>query len=163
MYYSHNNEYPVMWEQVPNRIRLSTGLTRTDKTTFTKEELEDAGWKEVSDPLNYNSSTHKLIWTGTDWQIVPLNEQELQQLKNNKWQEIRNIRDQKIKEVEWRVFRNLSEQRMGSITTENIETLDNYIQALRDVTKQEDPFNITWPTPLPPITNGNHAPPPIVG
>ncbi len=43
-------------------------------------------------------------------------------------------------------MRNLSETRIGiTTTTDNISDLDTYIQALRDISKQTDPENITWP------------------
>ena len=37
--YSFNGRYPDI---LPNRIRLSNGLTKTDKTTFTDSDLLDA-------------------------------------------------------------------------------------------------------------------------
>jgi hypothetical protein len=39
--YSYKGEKP---DVLPNRIRLSNGLTKTDRTTFTEEDLEDAGY-----------------------------------------------------------------------------------------------------------------------
>ena len=61
------------------------------------------------------------------------------------WEEVRQIRDAKIKAVEWRVMRNLSETRLGLTPTDNITDLDNYIQALRDVTQQENFADIVYP------------------
>lgn len=154
MYFSFNNEYPV--DKLPDRIRLSNKLTRTDSLSFTDEELLDAGWRKVDDPPNYNSSTHRLSWTGTTWNVSPIPEEELQQLKNQKWQEIRNMRDQKIKDIEWRITRNLSEERLGLPATESLVLLDQYIQNLRNITTQPDPFNIQWPQ-APIVNNGPEA------
>lgn len=154
MYFSFNNEYPV--DQLPDRIRLSNKLTRTDNLTFTDEELLDAGWRKVSDPPNYDPLTHRLSWTGTTWNVSTIPEEELQQLKNQKWQEIKSMRDQKIKDIEWRITRNLSEERLGLPATESLVLLDQYIQNLRNITTQPDPFNIQWPqVPLP--NNGSAA------
>lgn len=58
---------------IPNRIRLSNGLTRTDSSTFTAEEIADAGYIEVSAPpisantprdINWNHETRE--WEYTD-------------------------------------------------------------------------------------------------
>ena len=150
MLYSYKGNTPTT---LPNRITLSNGMTRTDSSTFTESELLDTGWVAVSDPPQYNSQTHKLIWTGTVWNVSPFTENELIQLKYEKWKEIRRQRDEKIKEIEWRITRNLSEQRLEITTTELIEPIDTYIQQLRDITKQSDPFNVTWPKP-PTTANG---------
>ena len=54
-----------------------------------------------------------------------------------------------IKNIEWKISRNLSETRLGlTTTTDNLSDLDTYIQSLRDITNQSDPYNITWP-PIP--------------
>ena len=43
-------------------------------------------------------------------------------------------------------MRNLSETRLGITTTsEVLADLDSYFNALRNVTTQEDPYNIVWP------------------
>ena len=61
------------------------------------------------------------------------------------WQQIRYQRDKLIKEVDWRVKRNLNEQRLGLTPTDKIEKLDEYMQGLRDITRQADPNEIEWP------------------
>jgi hypothetical protein len=61
------------------------------------------------------------------------------------WNEIRRIRDQKIKDVEWRYNRYSRQIRMGVTPSDDIESLDEYVQALADITLQEDPNNIVWP------------------
>ena len=67
--YSYNGRYPVDWSKIPNRIRLSNGTTKTDKTTFTLEELVDAGYKVIKplDLSDFNEETHDCSWTGTEW------------------------------------------------------------------------------------------------
>ena len=66
-------------------------------------------------------------------------------MTDEKWHEIRIQRDRLINEIEWRVQRYLSFQRQNKTQIDNIEHLDLYIQQLRDVTLQSDPFNIIWP------------------
>ena len=143
--YSYKTEYPTT--EIPERIRLSNGSTRTDSSTFTSDELVDAGYVEVSNPPDFNQETHKVIWNGTEWQTISLTEYEISVRNVKRWQEIRETRDAKIKEVEWRVMRNLSETRQGLDTTDNITDLDTYIQALRDITSSTtNPLEVSWPS-----------------
>ncbi len=143
--YSYKTEYPS--SEIPERIRLSDGSTRTDSSTFTSDELVDAGYVEVSNPPDFNQETHKLVWSSTEWQTISLTESEISTRNATRWQEIRETRDVKIKEVEWRVMRNLSETRQGLDTTDNITDLDTYIQALRDITSTTtNPLEVSWPT-----------------
>tara|TARA_B100000508_G_scaffold120801_1_gene102115 strand:- start:200 stop:496 length:297 start_codon:yes stop_codon:yes gene_type:complete len=59
------NHYPVSWDDFPNRIRLSNGNTKTDKETFTEEDIKDAGYKFVDVYPNYNDETHICYWKGS--------------------------------------------------------------------------------------------------
>ncbi len=55
-------------------------------------------------------------------------------------------RDSLISEMSWRYERHASEIRLGIETTDSIELLDQYAQALRDITEQEGfPSVIEWP------------------
>lgn len=144
MLYSYKNQYPTT---LPERIRLSSGLTRTDSSTFTEEELIDAGYIAAGDPQAYDSDTQKIIWNGTSWEVVQLTTEEINARLEELWNEIRESRDAKIKEVEWRVMRNLSEIRQGLDPTDNITDLDTYIQALRDITSTtKNPLEVSWPS-----------------
>ena len=67
-------------------------------------------------------------------------------MKNFKFNNKRLKRDKLIVDMEWRVMRNLSEVRLGITTTSDlISDLDAYMKKLRDITTQEDPYNISWP------------------
>ena len=145
MLYSFNGEYPI--DTLPHRIRLSDGSTRTNSSTFTSEELVDAGYVQVSNPPDFNQETHKLVWSGTEWQTVSLTEAEIGDRNFKRLLELREARDEKIKEVEWRVMRNLSETRQSIPTTDNISDLDTYIQALRDIPDSATNLSeVVWPT-----------------
>lgn len=58
---SKNKNLPT---EPPDRIRLSSGLTRTDSNTYTKEELESAGYLIVQ-PMPVDE--FKYSWDGTGW------------------------------------------------------------------------------------------------
>ena len=59
-----------------------------------------------------------------------------------KWANVRTERDKKIAATDWRVIV-ASESDEGSDLSSNWK---NYRKALRDITEQSDPDNITWPT-----------------
>lgn len=61
------------------------------------------------------------------------------------WATIRENRDNRIAEVEWRYNRYYRNERLGRPQEDSIADLDNYVQALADITKQENPFEIVWP------------------
>lgn len=77
-----------------------------------------------------------LEWTENNWYVRNPNESELQ----IKWTFIRTMRDLLLKESDVFVVRAYEK---GEAVPK--ETLD-YRQALRDVTKQANPFDIVWPT-----------------
>tara|TARA_R100000329_G_scaffold30366_1_gene28038 strand:+ start:4754 stop:5194 length:441 start_codon:yes stop_codon:yes gene_type:complete len=144
MAYSYKGQYPT---SLPERIRLSNGGTRTDSSTFTEEEITDAGYIAAGNAPSYNSSTQKVIWNGTAWEVVSLTTEEINAIVQSQWAEVRQTRDTKIKEIEWRIMRNLSETRQGLDTTDKIADLDAYVQTLRDITTStSDPTSVSWPS-----------------
>ena len=72
--YSKNGSYP---QPIPFRIILSDGRTRTDPTSFSEEEIADAGYIEVADPPTV-ANNEVLQWAGTDWLVRNKTADELQ-------------------------------------------------------------------------------------
>nr|WP_287412212.1 phage tail assembly chaperone [Pseudodesulfovibrio sp.] len=59
---------------------------------------------------------------------------------------MRDERDKAIEDIMWRIQRHESETRLGLDPTDDISSLDNYIQQLRDMTKQAGfPTDVKWP------------------
>lgn len=144
MLYSLNKTEP---KELPFKIYLSDGKQRTDPSSFTDDEIADAGYVFAGFAPAHDSTTQKATWNGTEWVISNKTAEELQAEKDNLWKEIREQRDEKINNFEWRISRYLSETRQGiNPTTDTISQLDTYVQALRNITKQTDPSNITWPS-----------------
>lgn len=153
MLYSYRSEYP---RELPDRIRLSNGTTRTNKLTFTDQEIADAGYTKVSDYPEFDQKVYKVVWDHAEnnWVVSVKTTEELSADTRKMWNQVRNIRDSKINEVEWRINRYTSHVRLNLTPIDNISDLDNYVQQLRDVTLQEDPYNIVWPS-LNEVENGN--------
>lgn len=72
-----------------------------------------------------------------------------QEVKNEKAEKIRRIRDKKIEEIQWRIQRYTEQVSMGVKTTdseENYKAVLKYVQDLRDVPEQKEfPENVVWP------------------
>ena len=60
--------------------------------------------------------------------------------------QIREQRDMLMRDFEWRYTRYERQIRLGLPTIDNLQNMDNYMQALADITLQPDLQNIVWPT-----------------
>lgn len=134
MLYSYRNSYP---EPLPDRIVLSDGNIRSDRDTFTPEELLDAGYVLAPDiPDVQRSETFE--WINNSWIIRPKNEAEKQQ----EWRQIQNVCLQKLQNSDFRVLKSIE---MGvNISQDLVE----YRQSLRNLYNNVDniePWNVVFP------------------
>lgn len=74
------------------------------------------------------------------WIITDATSEEIEQRKQQKWSEIRSMRNRNLSECDWTQLPD------SPLTPEKKQEWVTYRQELRDVTLQPDPFNITWPT-----------------
>ena len=103
------------------------GVVATPKPTdYTKNISE--GIPTLTDGVYYQ------VWNQTDATLDEVNARVFQ-----KWEEIRDHRNTLLKECDWAV---LVDSPLSGSTLEDWKT---YRQELRDVTSQENPFNIVWP------------------
>mgnify|MGYP003137236909 FL=1 len=138
--YSKNGELP---NYLPDRIRLSNGLTKTDRETFTQEDISQAGYVAVEEPptTSFNQVSE---WNSENlsWSIREKNASEI----DEEWEKIKKNRDDLLKKVDMLVDRYKSVLSQGlPYNYYIIEALDEYAQQLRNITDQEDVFNIIWP------------------
>jgi hypothetical protein len=92
--YSYKKQYP---KEIPFRIKLSNGKTRTDPSTFTPEEIEDAGYVLVRD-IPHVESNQVVFWSvsDVDWIVRDKTEQELQAESEIRKSKINDYRDKRI-------------------------------------------------------------------
>lgn len=78
-------------------------------------------------------------WSNTimSWEDLRSQQEKLDQ----QWYIVKAQRDQLLQQSDWRVIKASD---TGVPISQNWK---DYRQALRDITTQSDPFNITWPTP----------------
>ena len=132
--YSFNQEWP---KPIPFRITTKDGLTRTDPSTFSDELLLECGYTGPFTFPEYDSLTEAVDWTGTDFQVRPLTEEELQSLAIQKGQDLRTQRNASLASSDWT---QLADAPVDS------SAWAVYRQQLRDITKQPGfPSDLTWP------------------
>ena len=133
-FYSHNGAYPTI---LPNRIILSNGRSRTDKTTFTPEEIADAGWVAVANPPTA-TWPNKLDWDGTDWLVRAPNASETAE----RWIEIKKTCQRILDQTDYKVIKAYESN------TQVDPSVVTYRQAIRDIynnVNNIDPWSFSWP------------------
>lgn len=134
MLYSKNGSYPAT---LPHRIKLSDGTTRTDSTTFTAEEIADAGYVAVSEAPSAEHP-NKVQWTGSEWVVREPNDYEILTRRN----EIKSHCLAMLDETDYKVIKAVE---LG----EQIEqTYIDYRQELRNLYNSIDELD-PWITEIP--------------
>jgi len=89
-----------------------------------------------------NKMVNGVLVAMTDAEITEFNSNKLTDadVLNQKWQYVRNERDDLLAKTDW-VAARASET--GVAVSDDWKT---YRQALRDITTQSNPWDITWPT-----------------
>lgn len=145
---------PKNWKNYSNFSSLESDLDYLNSIGWYKivdnTPQYDPASQKVDNPTYHFDGTNAyktlevidLIIEPTENSPVTFDEQQRIQ---EKWQDIRFVRDSIMKEFEWRYTRYERQSRLGLPTSDMIESLDLYMQELADITLQEDPFNIQWP------------------
>jgi hypothetical protein len=134
--YSYQGQEP---QELPERIRLSDGRTRTDPSSFTAEEIKDAGFTGPYERPEYNSEIETQEWSSelSDWVTTPIPAIPDEVF----WERLRNERNLKLTNSDW------SQLPDAPLTTAKKTAWATYRQALRDLPENtEDPKNVTWPS-----------------
>ena len=134
--YSLNGAWP---DALPFRVNLPNSVTRTDPTTFTQEELTSWGFTGPFTPPTYDLYTEVLEWDGSSFSVRVMTPEERQVVIDNRWNEVRVERNRLLTDSDWTQLPDAPTDKTAWAT---------YRQALRDITNQDDPFNVTWPTLL---------------
>jgi hypothetical protein len=136
MLYSHLTATPA---PLPHRIRFPDGSTRTDRSTFTADELERAGYTGPYERPDCDPTIETVDWDGTAYVVRAYTFDELQA----QYAKVREQRIQLLKASDWT---QIADYDLG-LTPEAREAWAAYRQALRDLADAPNPFGITWPQP----------------
>jgi len=146
-----NNQIKGIYDTLPTNWKNISNFYALEGNT---EVLSELGWSEVQrDETPYDQATQNAIQefrlvngvVVETLTITDIPQIDPQVFIDNKWNEIRSERDRLMADFEWRYIRYARELRLFKTPTDLIESLDTYMQALADITNQQDPFNITWP------------------
>jgi hypothetical protein len=120
---------------------------------ITQAALEDFdNWYVVEDNLNmpeYNKATKKVEFSRFfntnkvvgQYSVTDLSAAEKAAAKDSRKQEVRYHRDNTLNSTDYLMTSDV----FNSFSASDKEKIVEYRQALRDITNQADPFNITWP------------------
>lgn len=131
--YSFNGAWPTA---LPFRVKLSDGTTRTDPATFAQAELEAWGYTGPFTPPVYDRFSEVLEWTGAAYSVRDMTLEERQAVLEEQWSEVRTQRNQLLQQSDW--------TQLADTPADKAAWAD-YRQQLRDITQQDDPFNVAWP------------------
>ena len=129
--YSYQGQEP---QELPHKLRLSDGRTRTDSSTFTEEELADAGFTGPYEVPEYNQEYQRLYWDSANLSFVveDIAEEEL-------WDRIRKERNRRLAECDWTMAADAPEDL-------NFREWEMHRQRLRDLPSfYESPQDVQWP------------------
>lgn len=132
--YSLNQQWP---QELPFRIKLADGSTRTDPSTFSAEELAAWGYTGPFTCPSLDPHSEVLEWSGTEFSVRPMTIEERQACLDRQWGAIRIERNRRLAECDWTQLPDSPADKPAWAA---------YRQQLRDVTQQPDPFNIDWPS-----------------
>jgi hypothetical protein len=133
--YSLNQAWP---QELPFRVVTPDGGSRTDPCTFTTEELVAWGYTGPYTRPEYDRNSEVLEWTGTAFNVRPMTDAEREAVVAEQWSLVRRRRNQLLFESDWTQLADSPADKAA---------WGDYRQELRDITKQGDPFDITWPVP----------------
>ena len=121
---------------LPHRLRFADGSTRTDASTFTTEDLEQAGYTGPYDRPDCDPLTETVDWDGTAFFVRQYNADEI----TAKWDVVRQERNALLQSSDWT---QIVDYDLGA----DRAAWASYRQLLREITSQANPFALVWPQP----------------
>jgi hypothetical protein len=144
--YSYNGQEPKF---LPHEIKLSNGASRTDASTFTDEELLDAGYTGPYIEPEFDLLTQERNWDSETMSYVVTNlpvieDGELEQLR---WDSLRFRRTNLLRESDW-VFigdaPSMAESKKEE-WREYRQLLRDFPDTITDIMEYNDIAELSWP------------------
>ena len=134
-------EYPVYEGDIRLRYPNVSFTTNNFEPPEEYIKIEDVIPPSVNHMENLAEGTPIQTDTGwiRNWIVEGATTEEIQQRIDNQWANIRNQRNALLQRTDWVCAKAVDTDEPVSIEWKE------YRQALRDVTLQDDPFNIIWP------------------
>lgn len=142
--YSYRGQEPQL---LPHEILLSDGRSRTDNTSFTLEEIVDAGFTGPYNRPDYDDQTHNLVWNSVtlEYSIEEkvVYDPEAGFSQEQLWDIFRAERNFRLEKSDWSMLQD------APISEQKKEEWSNYRQQLRDLPSKIETISsmrdINWP------------------
>ena len=136
--------YSVQDLKLENKnISFPTSISDSLLETFGvyKVELRDSGYDDdyTKDVVELTPTLSGSVYVQT-YEISDADETTINTRKEIKWSEIREQRNQLLSECDWTQFQD------SPITGSQLTQWQTYRQELRNITTQENPYTIIWPS-----------------
>jgi hypothetical protein len=123
-----NISFPnVLTDSVLNDFNVYSVIQVENDGDYTKDYVEGTPTQ--------SGSVYVQNWTESE-----ASSEDIETRKNEKWEEVRDIRDNLLAQSDWTQFQD------SPITGSLLTDWQTYRQGLRDITSQENPYSLTWPT-----------------
>jgi hypothetical protein len=123
--YSYKNEEPNI---LPDKIRLSNGKSRTDNSTFTEDELKDAGFMGPYIKPSYDIDKQRVYWDRENLKYIVENlPNPPEETEEQKWEYIRNKRNLLLQQSDWTQLLD------SQLDSEIVEEYKIYRESLRNI------------------------------
>jgi hypothetical protein len=122
-----NTSFPAV---LTNEVLESFDVYYVEATEYTDDYTKNI---EEGTPILSDSSYIQV------WNITDATESEISAKLEEKWVEIRIMRDALLAQSDWTQFQD------SPISGTTLVEWQTYRQSLRDVTSQQNPYNLSWP------------------
>jgi hypothetical protein len=123
-----NTSFPAV---LTNEVLESFDVYYVEPTEYTNDYTKNI---EEGTPILSDSSYIQV------WNITDATEEEISAKLEEKWVEVRIMRDALLAQSDWTQFQD------SPISGTTLVEWQTYRQSLRDVTSQPNPFNLSWPS-----------------
>jgi hypothetical protein len=122
-----NTSFPAV---LTNEVLESFDVYYVEATDYTDDYTKNI---EEGTPILSDSSYIQV------WNITDATEEEISAKFEEKWVEVRIMRDALLAQSDWTQFQD------SPISGTTLVEWQTYRQSLRDVTSQQNPYNLSWP------------------
>lgn len=122
-----NTSFPAV---LTNEVLESFDVYYVETTDYTDDYTKNI---EEGTPI-LSESSYIQVWNKTD-----ATEEEISAKLEEKWVEVRIMRDALLAQSDWTQFQD------SPLSGTQLTEWQTYRQSLRDVTSQPNPFNLSWP------------------
>lgn len=122
-----NTSFPAV---LTNEVLESFDVYYVETTDYTDDYTKNI---EEGTPI-LSESSYIQVWNKTD-----ATEEEISAKLEEKWVEVRIMRDALLTQSDWTQFQD------SPLSGTNLTDWQTYRQSLRDISSQSNPYNLTWP------------------